>query len=202
MSFIDQQKKLIRLTGISIVVIIVALGIIYITSIRSSRDIPERFVEARKNAASVSEDIVRLTSDTNEKIAQINVLEIKGKAEEALLLIQSARASNEAAYGKAFDLSQNLKTLAESLADIHSPREQQIAYEAVAVELSLVSEFISYTQALNIFLSNLASLISNNTLQNQNIVRSNISTVNEKTSLINNLNTQFIEKMKTFDSSF
>ncbi len=202
MSFIDQQKKLIRLTGISIVVIIVALGIIYITSIRSSQDIPERFVEARKNAASVSEDIVRLTSDTNEKIAQINVLEIKGKAEEALLLIQSARASNEAAYGKAFDLSQNLKTLAESLADIHSPREQQIAYEAVAVELSLVSEFISYTQALNTFLSNLASLISNNTLQNQNIVRSNISTVNEKTSLINNLNTQFIEKMKTFDSSF
>lgn len=198
----DQQKRLIRMIGFSLLVIIVVLGIIYITSIRSSQSMPERFIEARKNAALVSEDIVRLTNNTNEKVAKINVLEIKGRGEEALALIQGARASNDAAYGKAFELSQNLKALAESLAEIKSTKEQRIAYEAVAVELSLVSEFISYTQILNTFLSNLTALILDNTIQNQNTVRASISAVNEKTAIINNLNKQFIERMSVFDSSF
>jgi len=202
MKFDDHKKKLIQVIGVSIGAIIIVLGIIYITSLRASRGVPERFIEARKSASLVSEDIVRLTNETNEKVAKINVLEIKGKNEEALALIQSARGSNEAAYGKAFELSQNLKTLAESLSEIRSSGEQRTAYEAVAVELSLVSEFISYTQVLNNFLGNLTTLILDNTVQNQNIVRSSIRSVNEKTALINNLNKQFIEKMKMFDSSF
>jgi len=202
MRFNDQQKGFIRVIGFSLGIIIIVLGIIYITSLNSPRGVPERFIQARKSAASVSEDIVRLTNDTNEKVAKINVLEIKGKGEEALALIQGARASNEAAYGKAFELSQNLKALAESLVEIRSLGEQRIAYEAVAVELSLVSEFISYTQALNTFLSNLTTLILDNTIQNQNTVRVSISAVNEKTAIINNLNRQFIERMKMFDSSF
>jgi len=187
--------------GTSLGVIVIVLGIIYFTSLRSSRGVPERFIEARKNASLVSEDIVRLTNETNEKVAKINVLEIKGKGEEALALIQSARASNEAAYGKAFELSQNLKTLAESLVEIRSPGEQRIAYEAVALELSLVSEFISYTQTLGTFLSNLTTLILDNTIQNQNTVRASISAVNEKTTIINGLNKQFLERMRMFDES-
>ncbi len=198
----NQQKKLVRIIGIVAVVILIVLGILYATSLWASRGIPQRFVDARKNAALVSSDIVRLANETNDKIAQINVLEIKGKKSDALALIQDARTSNGAAYTKAFELSQNLKTLAESLGDIHSPGEQRIAYEAIAIELSLVSEFISYTQALNTFLGNLTTLILDNTIQNQNIVRTDISAVNEKTSSINNLNSQFTEKMKTFDSSF
>lgn len=201
MKFDDQQKKLVQVIGVSVGAIIIVLGIIYITSLRASRGIPERFIEARKSASIVSENIVRLTNETNEKVAKINVLEIKGKNEEALALIQSARASNEAAYGKAFELSQNLKTLAESLAEIRSPGEQRIAYEAIAIELSLVSEFISYTQVLNNFLGNLTTLILDNTIQNQNIVRSSISAVNEKTAIINSLNKQFLEKMRIFDES-
>ncbi|MEW6617409.1 MAG: hypothetical protein AB1333_03260 [Patescibacteria group bacterium] len=197
----DHQKRLIQVIGVSVGAIIIVLGIIYITSLRASRGIPERFIEARKSASLVSEDIVRLTNETNEKVAKINVLEIKGKNEEALALIQSARASNEAAYGKAFELSQNLKTLAESLSEIRSPGEQRTAYEAVAVELSLVSEFISYTQVLNNFLGDLTTLILDNTIQNQNIVRSSISAVNEKTAIINGLNRQFLEKMRMFDES-
>jgi hypothetical protein len=195
----EQQKGLIRVVGITIVAIIVVLVIIYIVSIRGSGGVSDHFIEARKNAALVSEDIVRLASETNNKITQVNVLEIKGKTDEALALVQDARDSNKAAYGKAFELSQNLKTLAESLSEINSLREQQAAYEAIAIELSLVSEFISYTQVLNSFLDSVSLLISQDTTQNQNLVRSNMSIVNEKASIINTLNKQFLEKMKIFD---
>lgn len=198
----NQQNRFVRIIGVIVIIVLVVLGILYVTSLWASRGVPERFIDARKNAALVSGDIVRLANDTNDKIAQVNVLEIKGKTSDALALIQDARGSNGAAYTKAFELSQNLKTLAESLSDIRSPGEQRIAYEAIAIELSLVSEFISYTQVLNTFLGNLTTLVLDNTIQNQNIVRADISAVNEKTSSINNLNKQFIEKMKTFDSSF
>lgn len=195
------SNKRIRPTAGALFLVVVVFAIVYFVSSSSSVDVSDRFTDARKKAAIVSGDIVRLTNETNDKITQINVLDVKGNTEEALALIQSAKSSNSAAYVKAFELSQNLKSLTESLGDIRSSNNQRVAYEAIAIELSLVSEFISYTQALNVFLDNLSQLIVANTTQNQNMVRSSISSVNEKTFSINNLNRQFLDKMRVFDES-
>ncbi len=195
------SNRRIRPTAGALFLVVVVFAIVYFVSSSSSVDVSDRFTDARKKAAIVSGDIVRLTNETNDKITQINVLDVKGNTEEALALIQSAKSSNSAAYVKAFELSQNLKSLTESLGDIRSSNNQRVAYEAIAIELSLVSEFISYTQALNVFLDNLSQLIVANTTQNQNMVRSSISSVNEKTFSINNLNRQFLDKMRVFDES-
>lgn len=167
--------------------------------ISPSVTLPERFVTARGAAAVISGEIVRLTSETNNAIHAVNTLDFSKEKEQALELIARARETNKEAYGKAFALSQELQKIAESLAEIQSVEGRRIAYEAVATELSLVSEFISYTQNLQSFLDSVAALVVSDTEANKTAVNQSLLAVNEKTRLINELNGQFNMKMEEFE---
>ena len=87
--------------------------------------------------------------------------------------------------------------MAESLKGVQSV-SQQIGFEAVAMELSLVSEFISYTGTLNDFLNNLAKSVSNGTA-NGGTIGDNLRDINNRVVLINALNRNFADKMAAFD---
>lgn len=164
---------------------------------------PKSFMDARQAASITSKQIVDLTNLTSEKIKQVNVSSLGGQErEQALSLIRDARATNTQAYQKAFELSQNLQRLAETLNEIKSADAQRIAYDSVATELSLVSEFIGYTQSLNTFLDNLGILVSSNTIKNQETVRANLQEVNSRAAQVNTLNNTFNQKMQQLDKMF
>ena len=92
--------------------------------------------------------------------------------------------------------------MTESLIGIPSANTQRMAYEAIAVELSLVSEFIIYTQNLNEFLESLErSYEKGSTVEEQDTIEKEIGEVNENTKTINKLNKEFLAKMKLFDKS-
>lgn len=163
--------------------------------------LPRQFINARGAAAIVSNDIVRLTSETNNAIHAVDTLDFSKEKEKALGLIDQAKETNKEAYGKAFALSQELRKLAESLEGIQSPESRRIAYEAVATELSLVSELIAYTQNLQTFLDAVEALVMANTDSNKTAVSRSLFAVNEKTRIINELNGQFNLKMEEFEKT-
>lgn len=200
----DIKKKKIWLSVIFIIILLfVVAGVVFFRGKRNDRTIvvPRSFLDARFDSALVSKRIVELTRLTNEDIKAINVSDLNGNANEARELIKKARVNNTEAYQRAFELSQHLRKLAESLGELSSNKSQRLAYEAVAIQLSLVSEFINYTQNLNRFFDNLDRAISTNTNGARADVYSALRDVNTSTDAINKLNNDFLAKMKKFDGS-
>jgi len=163
--------------------------------------LPPEFLSARDGAATVSQRIVELTRDTNINIKTADRLEKVDEVEEALGLVAEARESNAAAYESAFDLSRHLQKMTESLALIDGRERQRLAYESVALELSLVSEFITYTQNLNNFLDSLSRVLVFDSFDDRRDINLYLSAVNESTNTINRLNGEFLARMSAFGES-
>src|SRR3989344_9248214 len=191
------QTRLI--IGISLIAIAVIAVLIFLIKGSNKEQLPPLFLEARKEASLISQKIVDLTDDVNEKIKAANLSDSNGNKNDALVSIKEARQINTEAYDQAFELSRQLQKLAESLAEIKSQNSQRSAYEAVAVELALVSEFINYTQALNTFLDNLSVAVATDSFANRRAAENYLQEVNKKANLINDLNEEFLVKMSIFD---
>ncbi len=179
-------------------IVIVVVLFIYLLSSLKGNVIPADFTAARQNAAAISQDIVNLANETVKKIESANQAENKGDLNQLRNLISDARATNAVAYQKAFDLSRAIQLMAESLSGVQSTR-QQLGYEAAALELSLVGDFISYTQSLNDFLNNASRSALDENSVNQRATTESLNKVNQWVYLINDINKNFAEKMAAFD---
>lgn len=194
------KRTIKKVFFIIIPIVIVVILFVYFLSSLQSNVIPADFTAARQSAASISQDIVNITGDTAKKIGSANQAENAGNTSQLESLISDAKASNVIAYQKAFDLSKSVQQMAESLDNVQ-PKRQQLGYEAVALELSLVSQFISYTESLNDFLNDVARSALNESPINQKNTADALESVNQKVSLIDNLNNNFIDKMAAFDQA-
>ena len=163
--------------------------------------LPQRFVSARERTAQTSQEIVDLVELTNEKIKAINLKDFNRNINEAIVLVSDARENNSQAYSKTSELALRLEELAFSLNEIRSRKLQRPAYEAVAVELSLVSEFIVYTHILNNFFDSLSRAIITDSLADRLNVEMKLNEVNNQARKINNLNEEFLSKIGSFDKS-
>ncbi len=194
------RRTVKRIFFIIIPIIIVVVLFVYLLSSLQGNVVPADFTAARQNAATISQDIVNLTSETGKKIESANQAENKGDLDQLRNLISDAKTTNAAAYQKAFDLSKAIQSMAESLSGVRSNR-QQLGYEAVALELSLVSDFISYTGSLNDFLNSASRSASDESPVNQKATADALNKVNNWVSLINDINRNFVEKMTAFDQA-
>ncbi|MCP6720063.1 MAG: hypothetical protein KJI72_01905 [Patescibacteria group bacterium] len=193
------KRRILWFVLIVIAVLIIALY--FFLDFNQPIQVPNEFLAARQNAAVVSKKIVALTGATNEKIKAVNLSDLSGNASQAHTLIQEARQNNAEAHNQAFELSGYLQELAESLSAISSAKSQRLAYEAVAVEITLVSEFIIYTQNLNNFLGSLLGAIQTNSFADRRAVQNYLDEVNERAEKINDLNEEFLVKIEKFDKS-
>lgn len=191
------HKRAVIIIGITFFIVGALIGVF----VFSNKGLSQEFISTRNDAASVSQEIVNLTDQTDKALEDVNKLDIQGKKEQALGLIEDARKTNNDAYQKAFQLSGHLKSLTESLQSISNGESQRIAYEAIATELALVSEFIVYTKNVNQFLDELSSAISQNTSVNRQAAQSALDEANAEAKKINALNAQFLQKMGEFDAS-
>lgn len=187
-------RAALLLVGVGVLIYAIGAGV-------AASRLPEEFVRARQSAAITSQHIVDLATLTSKKLAEVNLLDLEGETGRALALINDARASNAAAYGKAFELTQHLQTLAESLQGISSATKQREGSEAVAIELSLVSEFIIYTQKVDAFLDALERAIRFNVEANRAAAAAALDEVNVKVASINALNRAFRDVIGVFDAA-
>lgn len=186
-------RAALLLLGAGLLIYMVGAGV-------AATRLPAKFVQARQGAAAVSQHIVDLSTLTSEKLSEVNLSDLGGETARALTLLSDARASNAAAYGKAFELTQHLQTLAQSLQEISSAAKQREGSEAVAIELSLVSEFIIYTQKVDVFLDALERAIRFNVEENRVAAAAALDEVNAKVVSINALNKAFREAIGIFDA--
>ncbi len=193
----DKRTKII----ITALVLVLAIGGLIVYAATNRPAMPQSFLIARKNASEVSQHIVDLTTQTGEKVSEANAADLAGNTSRAEALIEEARAANAEAYKNAGELSSHLKDLANSLVSLGSPSRQSVAYEAVATDLSLVSEFIVYTQNLNDFFDKITRAIETGSRADKNSAAAALTVVNEGAKRINALNAEFQTRMKTFDSS-
>ncbi len=167
----------------------------------AAANLPPNFLISRQEASVISQNIVDLTNKTDEKIAEANAADLAGDKVKAKALIEDAQNMNKEAYQAASDLAAQLKILTESLATMN-PSSQRLAYEAVATEFSLVSEFIVYTQNLNGFLEKLLVSMETDVKVSKEDIASALQSTNDSAKKINSLNTEFNARMKTLDNSF
>lgn len=184
----------------SLLVVGVGLALYLIGAKIAVSRLPDEFVRARQSAALTSQEIADLANLTGEKLAEVNLSDLSGQTTNALALIRDARASNETAYRKAFELTGHLQDLARSLEEVPSTTKQREGSEAIAIELSLVSEFIVYTQKVSSFLDALERAIRYNVEANRAAASNALTEVNVKVESINSLNRAFREAIGEFDA--
>lgn len=195
------RKALLKKISILAVPTVIIIGLlVYFFGSFQTDAIPADFTAAREKAAVISQDIVGFTNETAAKIELANQAEAGGDEQKTISLINDAKVSNRMAYQKAFELSSALREMTSALSGVHGS-QQQAGYEAVAVELSLTSEFISYTDALDQFLNALTNSFLAKDFPNRKILEGALKSVNDKIKLINDLNRSFNEKMSVFDKA-
>lgn len=197
----SKQTKLAALA--SAVVLVLLFAGIYLSTRHAGKGapLPQDFLESRKNAALISQNIADLTNKTDDKIAEANRADLAGDVWTAEQAIEGAQNLNKDANRAAADLAAQLKIMTESLAGMQ-PENQRLAYEAAATELSLVSEFVVYTQSLNEFLEKLLASMETETKVSKADLAASLKKTNESAKKINTLNAEFGARMKALDSSF
>lgn len=168
----------------------------------TAESLSQNFLLSRKTAALISQNIVDLTNKTDEKISAANTADLAGDKVRAEALIEEAQTTNKEAYHAAAQLADQVKILTESLASIKSLDSQRLAYEAVATEFSLISEFIVYTQNLNDFLEKLTVSMETDVKVSKSDIAGALKNTNESAKKINTLNTEFNSRMVRLDKSF
>ena len=168
--------------------------------------VPPPFLEARKEGALISQTIVGLTEDSNQRLKLIGTLESVSDYDQALRLVLKNLESNNEIRERAFDLSRRLETMAGAISAIEPKEAQFKAQEAIAAELSLISKLISYNQLLSQLLEVLRVKIIAGTnggqLEGAGEITALVGRINEEIAVINGLNRKFNETMGEFDSYF
>lgn len=191
--------------GIKLVVVLIllaAVGYKIWSFVNQPARLPAEFLAARQRGSEISQKIVELTADTNQRIKEINALDLNGDAVKALALIEEAKGKNREALDQALKLTGEMQAMAVSLDKITFSKSREIAMKAIALEISLTTTFIvEYNPILDQFLSNLYKAIATSKIEYRKAAENNLSDLNAKTWTINSLNRQFLEEMRAFDKS-
>jgi len=199
---LSKEKKIIKLVFAPVLVVVLGIVVVYFFLSFSSTEnkeifLPQEFVEARKSASEISQEVVNLTSGVRDKI---KIADVHSGKEDALKIISEAKSLNVQTHQKIVDLSYALQVMAGSLFEIQPIESQRVAYEAITTEISLISEFFAYTEHLNAFLNDLESIA----LSGEGTTpfsEGNLNKANEKVEVINTLNKEFLSKIEVFDKS-
>lgn len=193
--------KGIKLAIILILMVIIGYGIWFFVS-KPSLKPPLEFLTARQQGAEISQKIVELTTDTNQKIKEINFSDLNGDYNKARILIEEAKNKNSEANSQAIKLADEMRKMAELLDKISKIQSRQLAIEAITLEMSLIANFIDYTATLDRFLYNLRLAITTANIKYRRLAEENLSEINDKTLKINSANQEFLDKIQAFDKSF
>ena len=200
----NRQTKMIAVA--SVLVLILLFTFVYLTRKSGggnpADNLPQNFLLSRKTVALISQNIVDLTNKTSDKITAANTADNAGDKTNARVLIEDAQVKNKEAYRAAAQLADQLKILTESLSQMKSLDSQRLAYQAVATELSLVTEFVVYTQNLNDFLEKLIVSMETDVKVSKSDIAGALKNTNDSAKKINSLNAEFNDRMVRLDKSF
>jgi len=165
----------------------------------SKKGVPQGFIEARQQGALIAQNIVDLSNQSTNDLAQVNSLDKSGDYTDALVLTTNIISKNETLRDQATSLSSQIEAMAKSLPEISSSEAQQAALDAISSRLALVSELINYSNDLNKLLVTLQGHFTGTSIKRGD-VPTIVDQINTDVNAINNFNSQAQSSMVQFDT--
>lgn len=166
------------------------------------KNVPEEFLEARREAAFVAERIVFLAHQSLGGLEQIGGLDETKRYGTALRRVEEELERNRQARDEALLLSSHLGTMAAYLAEIKPTRAQAAATEALGYEVSLVNRLINFHGLLTSLFELLENKFTGRLKNGDGEVKKLIAEINKEIKAINNFNIKFNELMRQFDEIY
>lgn len=184
----------------AIVIFVASLGYFTIVFAKTGAYIPREFMEARAKGAEISENIVRLTSESGSTLKEIGRLDKERDYEAGVNLVQEELKRNDEIRQAALGLAAELEKMAIVVAKIRPDDASDIAVQAIVYESQIVTRLISQHNSLYQLLEFLRSRFTNGEGATGEMVQDLITKMNAEVTAINDLNNQYKEAMLRFDA--
>lgn len=165
--------------------------------------LPGEFTEARLKGSRVASKIVELSRDNLALLNEVSKYDRDNNHPEALIAISNAIIQNRENQVEAIRLSEQLTTMAEQAPRIRPSRAREIATEAVASEVALVSRLLYYNNYLAQLFETLKVKFEKPWVAYlDGEVNNLINKINDEAQAINELNKKFLASMEELDQIF
>ena len=179
--------------------IVLGMGLLYLAGylLISPGFVPPQFNEARNKSGLIAKEIVALTEESIKNLDVISLNERENNILKALNLVREELERAKNSRAKAVELTEQLDIMARGASGITPAKARNLAIEAVAKELSLISHMIVYNDILNGLLKTLELKFKGigDSQEVQNIIKN----MNNEAREINNLNESFNQKIQELD---
>ena len=185
------------------VVLAAAMVLVLRYVIFPAKFLPGEFTEARIKGSEVAQKIVVLSRENLALLDKVATYDEQKHHPEALIAISNALIKNRENQTQAIRLAQQLTVMAEQAPRIRPVGASEIATEAVASEVTLVSRLITYNDYLNQLFETLKVKFDKpwvSYLDGQ--VNDLVNKTNDEAQAINELNKKFIASMAQLDVIF
>ncbi len=185
------------------VVLAAAMVLVLRYVIFPAKFLPGEFTEARIKGSEVAQKIVVLSRENLALLDKVATYDEQNNHPEALIAISNALIKNRENQTQAIRLAQQLTVMAEQAPRIRPVGASEIATEAVASEVTLVSRLITYNDYLNQLFETLKVKFDKpwvSYLDGQ--VNDLVNKTNDEAQAINELNKKFIASMAQLDVIF
>ena len=177
------DKKTIKLFIITFVATALGVGVMFSLNSMVKIDASPSQGDFRglyEAMASKSEEIVGLSNEVADKIRFINEMDQAGETEEAFSLIKEAEIKNELAKEKAIELSQQIEALIMLIPEMVDPADKTEALQTAGLHLSLIEEFIQYTESIEGFFEILKVALATDSVGDRIRVEQYLNDINRK----------------------
>ncbi|MDO8466571.1 MAG: hypothetical protein Q7S83_00320 [bacterium] len=188
-----------------IVTVIMATALVLVLRyvVFPAKFLPGEFSEARIKGSNVAQKIVEISRANLALLDTVAKYDRASDHTEALIAISAAIIQNQDNQVEAIRLSEQLTTMAEQMQRIRPLRAKEIATEAVASEVALVSRLIYYNSYLAQLFETLKVKFEKPwVVYLDGQVNDLINKINDEAQAINELNKKFVSSMGELDVIF
>ena len=161
---------------------------------------PQDFVDARMKGGQIAQDIVSISGELKDQLAQINELDKQGRYAEALAKVTDVANRTQDIRAKAVELSGQLQIMTSALPKINNDDAKQAVLDSVSNRLALLSRLINYSDDVYQLLSVLRNKFSG-VWQQPGQVATLVGEINAEVTSINAFNQSAMAAMSRFDKS-
>lgn len=183
-------------------IVMIALLLLYFVGrflLMATKIVPDDFMRARQQASVTAQDIVGMSKESSQHIAEIAALNNAQNYSAALRLTENEIERNRQIRDKAIELSAQLQTMTIGVSNIQPKSSGELALEAVSTEVTLIGHLLIYTDYLNQLLQTIRDRIADNASGSSERIPMLLQKINDEVIVVNALNDKFNEKMGEFD---
>jgi len=183
--------------------VVLGMGLLYLAGylLIGQSFVPPQFTEARNKSGLIAKEIVALTEESLKNLDVISLNDRQYNFGKALSLVREELERAKNSRAKAVELTEQLDAMARGASGITPSSARNLAMQAVADELSLISNLIVYNDALNGLLQTLEFKFSGDIRYDSQDVQNLIKSMNIEAKTINDLNESFNQKMQQLDKA-